>query len=111
MKTFLQRLNDFTEEYINMPLTRFFILLTGGLFSLLLIVIIFAPFTLWKLASVINLYVFSMITAILAYVNYQLGFLPKQVDVRWNEDERSEESYQISEPTQTAPEAHTGFMA
>ncbi len=70
MKTFLEQLNDFTAEHTTMPLKQFFLYITGGLWVMLIAIALFAPLSLSKLAALLLLYIISMITALLSYINF-----------------------------------------
>lgn len=69
MKTFLQTLNDFASEHITMPLKRFFIYVTVGLWAVLILIALFAPLSFYKFMALFGLYGTSIITALLAYAN------------------------------------------
>ena len=73
MKTFLQSLNDVAAQYIKMPLQRFFLYVTVGLWVTLMAIALFTPLSLSKFTALIGLYTTSIITALLAYANYQLS--------------------------------------
>lgn len=73
MKTFLQSINDVTPQYITMPLQRFFLYVTVGLWIILIAIALFTPLSLSKFMALIGLYSTSIITALLAYANYQLN--------------------------------------
>ncbi len=75
MKTFLQSLNDVAAQYITMPLQRFFLYVTVGLWITLIAIALFTPLSLSKFTALIGLYGTSIITALLAYANYQLSRL------------------------------------
>lgn len=72
MKTFLQNINDIAATHIIMPLHRFFAYMTLSFFSLLLLVMIIAPLSFWKVSAIVGLYTLSIITALLMWINYQL---------------------------------------
>lgn len=69
MRTFLQTINDTAQEYITMPLKRFFFYLTLALSVLMLLTSLIAPASLSKFIAVAGLYGVSILTAILAYAN------------------------------------------
>jgi cytochrome c biogenesis factor len=55
-----------------MPLHHFFAYITFAFFSLLLLVMIIAPLSFWKVSAIVGLYTLSIITALLMWINYQL---------------------------------------
>lgn len=75
MKTFLQSINDVAAQYITMPLQQFFLYVTVGLWVMLIVIALFTPLSLSKFMALIGLYSTSIITALLAYANYQLSHL------------------------------------
>lgn len=72
MRTFLQTINDFTAEYIDMPLKRFFLYICIGLFAVMIAVSLLTPLSVAKFIAIAGLYGTSMITALLSFANYQL---------------------------------------
>ncbi|MDD4950497.1 hypothetical protein [Sulfuricurvum sp.] len=73
MKTFLERINDLAAQYITMPLQRFFLYITIGLLMTLIVIALVAPLSIAKFMAVTGLYITSVITALLAYGNYQIN--------------------------------------
>lgn len=72
MRTFLQTINDFTAEYIEIPLKRFFLYFSIGLFTVMIAVALLTPLSVAKFIAIAGLYGTSMITALLSFANYQL---------------------------------------
>lgn len=73
MKTFLQSINDIAAQYVTMPLQRFFLYVTVGLWVTLMAIALFTPLSLSKFTALIGLYATSIITALLTYANYQMS--------------------------------------
>lgn len=72
MRTILQTINDTAQEYITIPLKRFFLYITLALAGLMLLTSFIAPATLSKFIAIIGLYGVSILTAILSYANIVL---------------------------------------
>ncbi|WP_295022692.1 hypothetical protein [Sulfurimonas sp.] len=69
MKTFLEQLNDFAAEHTTIPLKQFFLYITVSLWVILIVIALFTPLSLSKVAALLLLYITSMITALLTYAN------------------------------------------
>jgi hypothetical protein len=67
-------------EHIDMPLDQFFLYITIGLLSMLIIILLIAPLSLSKLTAIVGLYITSIITSLLTYGNYQINKM-KDVDI------------------------------
>lgn len=72
MRTFLQTINDFTAEYIEIPLKHFFLYLTIALCIMMIATALATPLSISKFIAIFGLYATSMITALLSFANYQL---------------------------------------
>lgn len=86
--TILEDINNLVSDHIDMPLHRFFALLTFGLFSLFLLVASIAPFSISKIISTISLFAMGTATAFMACANYwinRLEALNQSIDNRFEE--------------------------
>lgn len=97
MKTFLQSINDVAAQYITMPLERFFLYTTIGLWVMLIAIALFTSLSLSKFMALSGLYGISIITALLAYANYQLSRLEEMetVDETPQDDNDSETNARV----------------
>ncbi len=105
MKTFLERINDFAAEHIIMPLQRFFLYITIGLLITLIIIALVTPLSISKFMAIAGLYVTSIMTALLAYGNYQIN---NRVEVE-TESETILEEYDGE--IDTTPKHNNAFVA
>ncbi|MDD3769201.1 MAG: hypothetical protein PHV10_01175 [Sulfuricurvum sp.] len=105
MKTFLQSINDVTAQYITMPLQRFFLYATIGLWVILIVIALFTPLSLSKFMALIGLYGTSIITALLAYANYQLSRLDEMENI--DEMPKGDSGSEIND----SPEVDSAFVA
>jgi len=97
MKTFLQTINDFTAEHITIPLKRFFLTITIGLWVILIAIALFAPLSLSKFMALFGLYSTSIPTALLSYANSILEQNGKLETVRETANDKNDGETNLSQ--------------